>query len=269
MVFMFLGKKLKLLLLIYIFFFSNIISSQSAILVFKKQIEKFNFKQISESYPKYNSILYDCRINEDLNKNWLFSDDTITYKFKKIKKKKILFFLNRYLKVISDKTKDKTIFFSKQKFLSKIRNNELNSFSLLGEWNLSSINSRYGFYIPKEIFNNLIKIHFRRNNVVHNLNIGQLIEHQNNMYILPIMKNLQENYDEIIFVIKNNNLNTNELRKLKIFVGKKSEILKNYYYLNDKQCFILTDPNNINYNDLDYIFKKKKSKIFLSRIDDL
>ena len=79
------------------------------------------------------------------------------------------------------------------------------------------------------------------------------------MYILPIMKNLQENYDEIIFVIKNNNLNTNELRKLKIFVGKKSEILKNYYYLNDKQCFILTDPNNINYNDLDYIFKKIKN----------
>ena len=92
MVFMFLGKKLKLLLLIYVFFFSNIISSQSAILVFKKQIEKFNFKQISESYPKYNSILYDCRINEDLYKNWQFSDDAITTNLKKLRKKKSFFF---------------------------------------------------------------------------------------------------------------------------------------------------------------------------------
>jgi len=279
---MFLKEKINFKILKIIFFFIFLLlfcyevsAEKSYIIIDEKKItNEIHDNYLDNYYPQFNSIKYSCYLNKKyLEKNKFVT--TSENKINTLKKKNIIFLLNRYLNL--DLYDEHVIFY-------RFNENSINSISFF-----SKLSFLEGY--------NYIDIEFPKENIIRKIKTIRVIEHGKNHVITLHSRSYKFNdskrkininfekdlkyignstFKEIIIIFKKNQftidefINTKIIKEKIIFEKFEKKNLSKVLIRYDKHCFFLfsypKDPDVIKF----FIFLKnhiKKEELFFSRVE--
>ena len=167
-------KILKIFFFIFLLLFCYEVSAKSYIIIDEKKItNEIHDNYLDNYYPQFNSIKYSCYLNEKyLGKKKIVT--TSENKINTLKKKNIIFLLNRYLNL--DLYDENVIFY-------KFNENSINSISFF-----SKLSFLEGY--------NYIDIEFPKENIIRKIKTIGIVEHGKNNVITLHSRSYKLNNDK-------------------------------------------------------------------------